>query len=342
MRRRLLSLTLTLGLVGGGFLSLTTGCGSDEPAEEPTPPEPDGPRVHGLTPAQAAETVATVGEREITAGEIANELASKGSFVRTRYASPERRREFLDQMIRFELLAQEAARRGYEDLPEVQRTRKQMMIRRFLAERFDEGGPASITGEQVSAYYDAHSDEFNTPEQVRASHIQFRDRATAARVLRELAAHPDDLQLFRRMAQEHNQDPATRERFGDLRFFSRPAEGQESPVAAAVAEAAFSIEAIGGVHPEVVRSDSGFHVVKLTARRAEMRRSLADATRTIRNRLWREQRESSIQELMDELRGESDVEENLEALQHLQLDLPNGDVPSTTQLPTPPPQGDTP
>lgn len=313
-----LSLVFALGVVA---------CGEDEDGGGgETPETPDTELTHGLTEEQAAAVLAKVGETEITVGQLAEELASKGSFIRTRYASPERRREFLDQMIRFELLAQEAERRGYTDLPEVQRSQKQMMIRRFLEERFAEGGPESITAEAVSEYYESHQREFQTPAQVRASHIQFRDRATAQRVLREILAAPNDLALFRRLAEEHNTDQSTADRLGDLRFFSRPGERAEDEpeVPEAVANAAFGIERIGGVHGEVVQSPQGFHIIKLTGRRAAMSRSLQEATRPIRNRLWREHRESSIQELIDELRAESDVEENLDLLSEVQIDVPEG------------------
>ncbi len=333
MRRRILSLLLASGVSSVVFAGVAVGCGAEDPADpSPDTEADDGERIHGLTEAEAARVLATVGDVEITVGDVARELASKGSFIRTRYQSPERRREFLDQMIRFELLAQEAERRGYDELPEVQRTRKQMMIRRLIAERFESGGPDSITADQVREYYESHRTEFHTPAQVRASHIRCRDRATAARVLRELLADPSNLRLYRRLAEENNTDEATRDRFGDLRFFSRPEErtDNEPEVPAAVAEAAFSIRRIGGIYPEVVRTDDGWHIVKLTGRRAAMHRSLEEARSPIRNRLWRERRETSIQTLIEELRAESDVEENLDMLDQVRLDLPEGDSPTVT------------
>lgn len=335
MRRRLLPLLLASGLASIAIALTGSGCGADETETGQIGDDNgsgEGPRTHGLTQAQAAHVLATIGDVEITVGQLAAELASKGSFIRTRYQSPERRREFLDQMIRFELLAQEAERRGYEDLPEVERTRKQMMIRRFLSERFEGGGPNAITDDDVREYYESHRTEFHTPAQVRASHIRCRDRATAQRVLRELAADPMSLRVYRRLAERYNTDPETRERFGDLRFFSRPDERTdgEPEIPPEVANAAFTIERIGGVHPEVVRTETGWHVVKLTGRRAAMHRSIEEAERPIRSRLWRERRESGIQRLIDELRAEADVEENLDMLGHVRIDLPEGNSPTVT------------
>jgi peptidyl-prolyl cis-trans isomerase C len=308
------------------------GCGEDEQPSD-TPPsgaDSNAARVNGLTPEQAAEPLATIGDTTITAGQFAEELASKGSFIRTRYNSPERRRELLDQMIRFELLAQEAHRRGYDALPEVERSRKQMMIRRYLEQRFEQGGPETVSQDDVRAYYEGHPSEFHTPEQVRASHILIRDRATAQRVLTQLLAAPSDLRLYRQLAEQHNADEATRARFGDLRFFSRPNERMENEpeIPAEVANAAFAIEHIGGIAPELVHTDAGYHIVKLTGRRAAMNRTLEEAERPIRNRLWRERREDAIEQEITRLRGESDVEENLDVLDDIHLDLPEGGSPT--------------
>jgi peptidyl-prolyl cis-trans isomerase C len=343
MRRHLLVFVLASLLASAA--AAFYGCGNgDAPVSPRQRPAEEAARTHGLTAEQARQPLAKIGDTTITVGEFAEDLASKGSFIRTRYASPERRREYLDQMIRFELLAQEAERRGYDDLPDVDRTRKQIMIRRFLEENFEQGGPETIPQDDLRAFYEAHSAEFNTPEQVRASHILLRDRATAERVLAQLVAAPTDLRLYRQLADQHNTDTTTRDRFGDLRFFSRPNERTEGEpeVPPEVVEAAFSVERIGSFHPTVVQSEAGFHIVKLTGRRAAMHRTFEEAERPIRSRLWRERREQAIQELIDRLRAESDVEENLDLLSEVHVEIPDEagqPRPLVPELPPPGPQG---
>lgn len=337
MRRRL-AILLTISTLG----SIALACGGDD--EETTTTTtgagetPSGELHHGLTPEQAAEALAKIGDRTITVGEFADEIASKGPFLRARYNSPERRRELLDQMIRFELLAQEADRAGYDDRPDVQRTRKQILIRRFLKQQYEDRIQLSdVTDEEVRQYYEAHRDEFNKPEQVRASHILVRSRSTAERVLRQILDNPSDVRLFRELAERHNEDPETRDRFGDLRFFSRPEQraADEPEVPPAVATAAFSITQIGGVHPELVQSERGFHVVKLTGRRAALSRSVEEATRPIRHRLWRERRERAVEELVTRLRAEADVQEDLSLLDQVRIQVPEGSFPTEQPLPTP-------
>jgi peptidyl-prolyl cis-trans isomerase C len=330
MQRRLLILVL-ISMIG----AIAVACSGDDEdgqaASGSASTAEEGPRTHGLTEAEAAQVLAKIGDREITAGEFAESIAAKGPFLRARYNSPERRRELLDQMVRFELFAQEADRRGLDDLPEVQRARKQVLIRRFLKQEFEDRiRLEDVSDAEVAAYFEAHQDEFNKPEQVRASQIVVSSQATAQRVLRQILASPSDMRLFRQLAEQHNTDPATRDRFGDIGFFSRPAERQtdEPEVPAEVAEAAFSMETIGTVHPQLVRSSQGFHIVKITGRRAPLRRTLEEAARPIRHRLWRERREQAVEDLVTRLRSEADVHEELSLLDQVRIDVPEGNYPA--------------
>lgn len=330
MQQRVLILVV-LSMIAG--IAVACSGGDEDPQDQPPSTSEDGPRTHGLTEDEAAAVLAKIGDREITVGEFAESIASKGPFLRARYNSPERRRELLDQMVRFELFAQEADRRGYDDLPEVQRTRKQVLIRRFLKQEFEDRIQLSdVSNADVQAYYDSHTDEFNKPEQVRASQILFTNQATAQRVLRQILASPSDMRLFRQLAEAHNTDAETRDRFGDIGFFSRPAERQadEPVVPAEVAEVAFSMDTIGTVHPELVRSPAGFHIVKITGRRAPLHRTFEEASRPIRHRLWRERREQAVEDLVTRLRGEADVHEDLSLLDQIQIDIPEGNFPTTT------------
>ncbi|MFW6087560.1 MAG: peptidyl-prolyl cis-trans isomerase, partial [Myxococcota bacterium] len=215
-RNQLVGTVVALTVLSGGALGCD--CAGEETAAEP---DASGEATEfGLTEAQAAQVLAKVGDTTITVGEFAERLADQSPYLRARYNSPERRREFLDNMIRFELLALEADERGYDELPEVERTRNQVMVQQMMKELFeDEIELSDITDEEIREYYEAHRDEFHKPEQVRASHIMSKNEAEARKVLAELEENPRDVNLFRELAEEHNQDADTEDRYGDLGFF---------------------------------------------------------------------------------------------------------------------------
>lgn len=319
---------LWLSALLGGLLAAVTVNSSCSSSKKPTAaaPAPET-KKHGLTKEQAAKPLVKIGNSVITVGDFADRMAEQSPFLRQRFTSPERRKEFLDNLVRFELLAAEAQRRGYDKAPEVQQTREQIMIQQLMKRNFeDKVKIEDITDADVQTYFDAHPEEFSKPEQVRASHILMSDRAKAQRILAQILAAPTDAALFRRLADQNNQDTETKDRGGDLRFFSRPAERQatDPEVPAPVAEAAFALTETGAVSPELVQSPAGFHIVKLTGRRAALRRTVEDARRSIQNKLLRDRREKAITDYVAKLRAEANVEEHWENLGDVHIDIPAG------------------
>jgi peptidyl-prolyl cis-trans isomerase C len=259
-------------------------------------------KKYGLTPEQASQTLVKVANTTITLGEFADRLGGQSPYLRARYNSPERRREFLDNMVRFELLALEANKRGFDKSEDVARVRKQMMVQQMMQDLFDKDGlKLSDIGEaEIKSYYDANKAEFEKPAQVRASQILLKDKVAADKLLA----------------------PLTKDNDGDLHFFSAEKDSGEGPEATrpqAVRKAAFSLAKVGDVYPEVVQSELGYHLLKLTGKREAMKRSLEDARRLIQNRLWRQKREQAIESFVAELRTKANVKENPELLAKVQV-----------------------
>ena len=300
-------------------------CNGSKPAEKKAEPsgaaeEAKPETKYGLTQQQAAQVLVSVGDHKITLGEFADRLGNQSPYLRARYNSPERRREFLDNMVRFELLAHEAEKRGYDKSEEVATVRKQSMVQQMMQDLFETGGIklSDVSDQEIQAYYDAHTAEFDKPAQVRASHILFKDRGAADKALQQLVANPKDIELFRKLAAEQSEDAATKSSGGDLRFFSATPDptGESDSIERpdALRRAAFSLKEIGDLYPELVQSERGFHIVKLTGRREALKRSLEDARRMIQNKLWREKREAAIEKFVADLRSKADVQENADAL----------------------------
>jgi parvulin-like peptidyl-prolyl isomerase len=203
--------------------------------------------------------------------------------------------------------------------------RKQAMVQQMMQDLFDKGGIKldDVGDAEIKAYYDANPAEFDKPAQVRASHILFKDKPAAEKVLKELQEKPADADLFRKLATAHNQDASTRDSFGDLRFFSLTpdpnGETDEPKRPESVRKAAFGLTKVGDVYGQVVQSELGFHIVKLTGKREPLKRSLEDARRMIQNKLWRTKREQAIDKFVADLRASANVQENAEVLAKVQV-----------------------
>ena len=291
-------------------------------AEEAPVVEEEWPK-NGLTEAQANEVLAKVGDRTITVGDFADRLASQSPYLRARFASPERRKEFLDNLVRFELLVYEAKRLGYGDEPEIVRARRNAMIQQMVKKEVDEPLEGlEITDEEVQAVYDANPLEFDRPGQVRASDIFIEDRARANELL--VRAKKADLAGFRKLAREESQDEKTKANGGDLHFFEATGEG-EPP--AAIREAAFSLKTVGTVYPKLIEDGNGFHIIMLTGKRPALKRTYEQAKRAIRHKLTRERKDAAMEALTKRLREEVEVQVDYAALESIKVgnpELPQG------------------
>ena len=291
-------------------------------AEEAPVVEEEWPK-NGLTEAQANEVLAKVGDRTITVGDFADRLASQSPYLRARFESPERRKEFLDNLVRFELLVYEAKRLGYGDEPEIVRARRNAMIQQMVKKEVDEPLEGlEITDEEVQAVYDANPLEFDRPGQVRASDIFIEDRARANELL--VRAKKADLAGFRKLAREESEDEKTKANGGDLHFFEATGEG-EPP--AAIREAAFSLKTVGTVYPKLIESGNGFHIIMLTGKRPALKRTYEQAKRAIRHKLTRERKDAAMEALTKRLREEVEVQVDYAALESIKVgnpELPQG------------------
>ena len=262
-----------------------------EPRREPAAP----------SPSSSVGVLAQFDGRVLTLHEFDERLASQPPNIRAQYTATEARERLLEEMVRLELLLDEAKRRGFDQSPRVKVRVSELIVEEMMNTLFgSEGAEASkITDEDVRAYYDAHSAEFRAPEERRASDIVLADRTKAEAILRQLAARPGDEAFFRQLARVESEDPRARASGGDQGFFS---EASSIVPAAPIREAVFRIPRVGEIGAKVVESEGHFHVLMLTGVRPALVRNLDDVRTLIRARLAQEKRRDAIARFTDDLR----------------------------------------
>jgi len=344
-------------------IPVIAGCGGKEDAkklEGTKDAAADEKLTQGLTPEQAAEVVAKVGDRTITVGDVTDQINRLSPYIRRRWAAPEKRKEFLQKLIRIELLSQEAEKQGLGEDPEVQRTIKQVMIRLMVKNDLEKNVlPTSVDEALLKAEYEKELDKYRRPAQVRASQIVVATAAQAEKLITELKGKGDDRKLFRDKAKELSLDKQTKDRGGDLGYFSRPAERREDEpvVPKEVAEAAWALAKVGDVADKPVKTEAGFHIVKMTNQKPEMNRPFESVKKLIENRLLRDKRREAMDKFIADLRAKSKIEIFEDNLAKLDVDTsgapgepgsappglggphdPMGDVPGNEEAPAPEPK----
>src|SRR5256885_164302 len=225
------AMTALVGIVLG--YGLAVGCQKkDESSAAPGKATGASPS----SPPQSAEELkaplAKIDDVTITLGEFQERINRQSPYIRARYTSLEQKKEFLDSLIRFEVLAKEAYRRGLDKDPEVVRTMKQVMIQKLMRDEFDTKVTAdTVADDEMKKYYDQNVADYVKPEEVRASAIIIKNRAQADRVLLEAKGDAGKTNKgFRDLVGKYSQDEETKLRGGDLRYFDAATKDLPAPV----------------------------------------------------------------------------------------------------------------
>ena len=143
------------------------------------------------------------------------------------------------------------------------------------------GGKPAVTDAEVQAYYNAHLDQYKTPEQVKTRHILIavaKDadaktdaaaKAKAADVLKQLKAGGN----FAELAKKYSDDPGSKDQGGDLPMIPT---AQLDP---AYAKAAMALGP--GQTSDVVRSQFGYHIIQTEAKDVSQTKSVAEVKDSI-------------------------------------------------------------
>ncbi|HET7062192.1 MAG TPA: peptidylprolyl isomerase, partial [Nitrosospira sp.] len=156
----------------------------------------------------------------------------------------------------------------------------------------------AVTDEEAEKYFDEHRAEFEQAEERRASHILINApesapeaeksaaRTKAQQLLTQIRQAP---QNFEKLAGEHSQDSGTAQKGGDLGFFSR------NMMVKSFEDAVFQMKL--NEISDVVESNFGFHIIKLTGIKAGKPVSFGE----VKGQVEEEIRKQKARKLFDEM-----------------------------------------
>jgi peptidyl-prolyl cis-trans isomerase C len=305
---------LALALLAGSLI-FALGAAEGEQSEDPAAAE-----------ARRALPVAKVDGKTIPLGMFEDAASKQSPMLRKDLENQDKRIDFLNKIIDLEVLAREAARRGYANHGEVESVRKNQLaslMHRRIADQIKDTPPDD---EALQKYYEEHSDSYHKPEKVRARHILVSSREKAEKLIADLKAKKVSQHEFRRLAQENSEDESTRLRGGDLTFFTRPEHRKEGDpeIDPKIVEAAFSLKKNGDVYPELIETAKGLHVLMRTGHREAMDLSFEEARERLAVLVRREMRKQGIEDAIEGLKQRFEVEVMEENLKHVVIDLSMG------------------
>lgn len=184
------------------------------------------------------------------------------------------RQRLLDQLINQKLFYLDALEQGLEDNQEFKESLERVqnnLLSQFAIKNLLEN--VAVDDSEIEEFYNQNKDRFKKPESVQASHILVKEEEKAEEILNELK----EGLAFAEAAKKYSTCPS-KDRGGDLGDFTR---GKMVPE---FEQAAFAMEE-GEVSSEPVKTQFGYHIIKVTAKNEAASSSLEEVRAQIEQQL---------------------------------------------------------
>lgn len=201
--------------------------------------------------------------------------------------------QLTDRLIGLKLLTAEGRSQNLANDPEVKAIMARLedeAIRQVLITRLLQ---AKVTDEAIKARYEQNLRDHPPQDEVKAAHILVESEEEAKSIIAQLKKGAD----FGKLAKEKSIDKGSAVNGGELGFFTQDAMVKE------FGDAAFAMKP-GEISPKPVKSQFGWHVIKVEDRRKQTPPSLEAEKDQIRQLLS----EEAVQQQVTDLRAKAKVE----------------------------------
>jgi peptidyl-prolyl cis-trans isomerase C len=271
----------------------------------------------------------------VTADEFKARLKEQSPIIRSRFTTLERKKEFLDGLVRFEVLAAEAEKQGLLNDPEIQVAVRKLMVQKLVQRYFqDAAGAKDLPENELREFYEKNKAEYYRPARVRLAAISFlaapgtpqrgakgaAARKAAGEVKAQVAKNP---LAFGQLAQKLSEDEATRGIGGDLGFKSLEdlTKAYGEPFAGAV----FALR--DGTVSGVLESNQGLHVIRVAGRQDELNRPFEQVKEQLGAKLFRERKQKELESWVKKLKDQARIQVDDAALEKITVEADAGPGP---------------
>jgi peptidyl-prolyl cis-trans isomerase C len=283
-------------LLSAAILATACAPSSKEPAGEKPAAAPQAAAPPAATVTDT-EVVATYSGKKLTSADVVQEIERLPGPSRAYLSAPDRKRQFVENMILNDLLFAEAQKAGYDKDPDIEKqitdTRKRLVVQRLMREYQT---PPTITDDDAKKYYDDNPSLFSTT-QIKASHILVKDEETAKRLHAQLVADPSK---FADVAKQESTDKTSGAKGGDLGKFG---QGRMVPEFERVA---FSLKP--GQLSEPVKTQYGWHLILVSEREEGERKPFDQVKEQIKTTLRNKQLQDAVQAKFDSLKKSANLQ----------------------------------
>jgi len=241
--------------------------------------------------AQDSKVLAKVGDRTITSADLEQAMGDMAQQFQS-FPEGERRARALDSLIDINVLAIIAEKEGLQNEEDIKRRIDLLRARTLHNGYFQKKIQPDVTDEALKARFEEESAKVTPQQEVSARHILVKTEEAAKEIIKELDAGKDFVEL----AKEKSTGPSG-PNGGDLGFFG---PGRMVPEFEA---AAFKLEK--GAYTKVpVKTQFGFHIIRVDEKRDQPKPTFEQSKQQIRQLLLTEAYGKAIEKSRTEVGAE--------------------------------------
>ncbi len=251
------------------------------------------------------DILAQVGDSKLTSSRLAMMIDLMPPQIQVMLrANDKMKKELINRWVEINLIVQEALADKIDEDPVVMlkmdEMRNRVLVEAFISKHVETQTP--ISKEEIASYYEKHGSEFERGEQVEAQHILVRVDANASAEEKQKAQKRIGMiqerlkkgESFASLAKQFSEDPGSKDKGGNLGYFSR---GQ---MVKGFEDAAFATQP-GETSPPV-QTSFGWHLIHVLDRKAPEKQPLDQVSKEIETKLKAERNENALKQLISELK----------------------------------------
>ncbi len=317
-RKLILSPALVAGL---GFLLGTAGTNAQGPANDPVVATVNGEKIllsqvddllSKQIPGGSIETLPkeqlTPIRRQMLEGLIADRLVTKAS-EKTEVTDADVAGEY--QKVVQQAGSEDALKAQlttFKETPESLRADIRDALRKQKWVEAQMAGKSAVTDADVTAFYEDNPNISESPESIHASHILLltKEPGSADAKLKQITEIRQSIlggESFEIAAKKFSEDPGSKDLGGDLNYFTRGKMVKEFE------DAAFSLEP--GDISGPVKTEYGYHIIKVTDKKAARKISKEEFAPKIRTHLEGQKRQGEIIKIIEGLKAQAEIKTEL-------------------------------
>ncbi len=256
---------------------------------------------------QKGPFLAKVGKVKITQADLERELKNLPDFAQKIFEESGGKEKFLDELVKKELLYQEALKKGLDKdakyLRKLEEFKKISLIGQLLEKEIE--SKTKVTEQEIKNYYDTHKEVFSPFSQIRVSLILVKTEEEAKNILERLKKGED----FAKLAMKSSIDPGSAKSGGDLGFLSK---GQMTPELEAVA-----VRLKTGEISEPLKTKFGYQIIKVTGKKLGKVVEFEKVKSLISQHLSSEKQKEVFDSYIESLKKSYKIDINKEAISKL-------------------------